>query len=137
MTPSKSKILKIILFDGVCNFCNASVNFILKHDRENIFLFSPQQSEKGKELLMLYGREESDLNALIFIDEDELLEGMDAVIGISQYLKGYSCIAWLLRSLPRKVTHAAYTFVARNRYRWFGKREVCRMPEQGEKHKFL
>ncbi|MBK5194465.1 MAG: DUF393 domain-containing protein [Proteiniphilum sp.] len=129
--------MKIILFDGVCNFCNATVNFILKRDREDLFRFTPQQSEKGKEILVQQGRQDSDLNALIFIDEDELLEGMDAVIGISRYLKGYSCISWLLRSLPRKVTHAAYAFVAKNRYRWFGKREVCRIPEPGEQHKFL
>jgi predicted DCC family thiol-disulfide oxidoreductase YuxK len=137
MTPSISKTLKIILFDGVCNFCNASINFILKHDKENIFRFSPQQSEKGKELLVLYGREDCDLNALILIDENELLEGMDATIGISKYLKGYPSLFYLLRFLPRKVTHAAYAFVAKNRYKWFGKREVCRIPEPGEEHKFL
>lgn len=129
--------MKIILFDGVCNFCNATVNFILKHDKEQLFRFTPQQSEKGRELLALYGRLDIDLNALIFIDEDELLEGMDAAIGISKYLKGYSCIHWILSSLPRKVTHAAYALIARNRYRWFGKRETCRIPQPGEQHRFL
>ncbi len=137
MTTSISKTLKIILFDGVCNFCNSTINFILKKDSEDLFRFAPQQSEKGREILMQQGRADSDLNALIFIDEDELLEGMDAVIGISKYLKGYSALSWLLRSLPRKVTHAAYAFIAKNRYRWFGKREVCRMPEPGEQHRFL
>jgi len=129
--------MKIILFDGVCNFCNSTVNFILIHDKENIFRFSPQQSEKGREILVQQGRLDTDLNALIFIDENELLEGSDAVIGILKYLRGYSGIFCLLRFLPRKVTRAAYAFVAKNRYRWFGKREVCRMPEPGEKHKFL
>ena len=135
--PSSRKILKIILFDGVCNFCNATVNFILKRDKEGLFRFTAQQSVKGKEILARLGREESDLNALIFIDEDELLEGMDAVIGMSTYLKGYTCISRLLSALPRRVTHAAYAFVARNRYRWFGKREACRMPLPGEQHRFL
>ncbi len=135
--PSSRKILKIILFDGVCNFCNATVNFILKRDKEGLFRFSPQQSEKGKEIMTLQGREVSNLNALVFIDENELLEGMDAVIGILKYLKGYAGIARLLRMFPRKTTHAAYTFVARNRYRWFGKREDCRVPLPHERHRFL
>ncbi len=129
--------MKIILFDGVCNFCNATVNYILKHDKEKLFLFSPQQSEKGKELLIRYGRQDTDLNALIFIDENELLEGMDAAIGISKYLKGFPSFFYLLRYLPRGVTHAAYALVARNRYRWFGKREACRLPRPGEQHRFL
>ena len=137
MTPSISKTLKIILFDGVCNFCNSTINFILKKDSGDLFRFAPQQSEKGREILMQQGRADSDLNALIFIDEDELLEGMDAVMGISTYLKGYTCISRLLSALPRRVTHAAYAFVARNRYRWFGKREACRMPLPGEQHRFL
>jgi len=135
--PSISKTLKIILFDGVCNFCNATINFILERDKEGLFRFAPQQSEKGREILEQQGRAESDLNALVFIDENELLEGMDAVIGISRYMKGYSAISRLLRFLPRKVTHAAYALVARNRYSWFGKREVCRMPDPGEQHRFL
>lgn len=129
--------MKIILFDGVCNFCNATVNFILKHDKENIFRFSPLQSVKGKEIMAQHGRQDTGLNALIFIDENELLEGMDAVIGISKYLKGYFHIIYLLRFLPRGVTHAAYAFVAKNRYRWFGKRAICRMPEPGEEDMFL
>jgi predicted DCC family thiol-disulfide oxidoreductase YuxK len=129
--------MKIILFDGVCNFCNAAVNFILKHDKDHLFRFSPQQSEKGREILTQYGRAGTDLNAIIFINEKDLLEGMDAVIGISKYLKGYFHFIYLLRFLPRGVTHAAYAFVAKNRYRWFGKRAVCRMPEPGEEELFL
>ncbi len=129
--------MKIILFDGVCNFCNATVNFILKHDKKHLFRFSPQQSEKGKEMLMQYGRADTDLNALIFIDENDLLEGMDAVIGVSKYLKGYFHLFYLLRFLPCGVTHAAYAFVAKNRYRWFGKKDSCRMPEAGEENLFL
>lgn len=129
--------MKIILFDGVCNFCNATVNFILKHDRDHLFHFSPQQSEKGRKILTQYGRADNDLNTIIFIDDNKLQEGMDAVIGISKYLKGYFRFIHLLRFLPRSVTRAAYTFVAKNRYRWFGKREVCRIPEPGEEDRFL
>jgi len=129
--------MKIILFDGVCHFCNATVNYLLKHDKEKLFYFSPQQSEQGRALLIPYGREDTELNALIFIDEDELLEGIDAAIGISKYLKGFPSLFYLLRFLPRRVTQAAYAIVARNRYRWFGKRETCRMPEPGEQQRFL
>ena len=108
--------MKIILFDGVCHFCNATVNYLLKHDKEKLFYFSPQQSEQGRALLIPYGREDTELNALIFIDEDELLEGIDAAIGISKYLKGFPSLFYLLRFLPRRVTQAAYAIVARNRY---------------------
>ena len=129
--------MKIILFDGVCNFCNSSVNFVLEHDRAQIFHFSPLQSEKGTELLSRQGREETDLRALILIDENELLEGMDALIRISKYLKGYPRLLYLLRFLPRKIRDGVYALIARNRYKWFGKKEVCRVPSPGEEERFL
>ncbi len=129
--------MKIILFDGVCNFCNTTVNFMLKHDREHVFRFSPLQSEKGREILRQQGRLDTNLNALIFIEEDQLMEGMDAVMAISKYLKGCFRLIYLLRFLPHRVTHTAYALIAKNRYRWFGKKEVCRIPKPGEEDRFL
>ena len=118
--------MKIILFDGVCNFCNSSVNFVLEHDRAQIFHFSPLQSEKGTELLSRQGREETDLRALILIDENELLEGMDALIRISKYLKGYPRLLYMLRFLPRKIRDGEINpdtnFYSENQYKRQGNR---------------
>lgn len=129
--------MKIILFDGVCNFCNSTVNFILKRDKDKVFHFAPLQSEKGKELLAKHNRLSSNLKSLVFIDEDELLEGVDAVTGIAKYLPGYSLAYRVLKILPNKLTSKSYSLIAKHRYRWFGKREQCRMPSPEEKERFL
>ncbi len=129
--------MKIILFDGVCNFCNATVNFILKKDKQQIFRFAAQQSEQGRKLLELRGHADTTLKTLILIDEEELLEGMEAVIAITRELKGYSWLSALLRIIPRRISHEAYDLIARNRYRWFGKRDACRLPKPGEQQRFL
>ncbi|MDD3787307.1 MAG: DCC1-like thiol-disulfide oxidoreductase family protein [Petrimonas sp.] len=129
--------MKIILFDGVCNFCNGIVNFILKHDNDNLFLFSAQQSEEGQKILSSVEKQGHNLNSLIFIDENEVFEGADAAISISKYLKGVPGAFYILRFLPRKVNHAAYNFIAKHRYKIFGKRDSCRIPTEEEKNKFL
>ncbi len=130
-------MMKIILFDGVCNFCNGTVNFILKHDKEKQFLFSAQQSEKGQEILNRIGKHDENPKSLILIDEDEVLEAADAAIRISKYLKGFPHIFYKLRFLPRSINHAAYNFIAKNRYKMFGKKEECRIPTEVEKESFL
>lgn len=129
--------MKIILFDGVCNFCNATVNFILKRDKQEIFRFAPQQSEQGRRLLEQHGKADTALKTIVFIDGDEWTEGMEAVIGITRQLKSYAWLSFLLRIIPRKISNALYTFVARNRYRWFGKRDSCRLPAPEEQQRFL
>ena len=129
--------MKIILFDGVCNFCNATVNFILKKDKQEIFRFSPQQSEQGRRLLEQHGKADTALKTIVFIDEDQRLEGVEAVISITRQLRGYSWLSILLRIIPRKISNALYAFIARNRYRWFGKRDACRLPEPGEQQRFF
>jgi len=129
--------MKIILFDGVCNFCNATVNFILKRDKQEIFRFSPQQSEQGRRLLEQHGKADTALKTIVFIDGDEWMEGMEAVISITRQLRGYSWLSLLLRIIPRKISNALYAFIAGNRYRWFGKRDACHLPKPGEQERFL
>lgn len=129
--------MKIILFDGVCNFCNSAVNFILKRDKESLFHFAPLQSDKGRELLMKHNRGNTGLNSLVLIDEDDIYEGINAVIGITKHLKGYKFVYHFLRVLPHSITSSLYSFVAKNRYKWFGKRDVCRVPSEEEKGRFL
>lgn len=129
--------MKIILFDGVCNFCNDTVNFILKRDKQHIFRVVPQQGEKGGLLLEQHGKTDSMLKTIVLIDDDEWLEGMEAVIGITRELKGYVWLSRLLRIIPLKISNVLYAFVAKNRYRWFGKRESCRLPVPDEQQWFL
>lgn len=129
--------MKIILFDGICNFCNSIVNLVLKHDKENIFLFSAQQSVEGQRILARFGKQEQDVNSLIFIDENEVFEGADAAIQISKYLRGFPRILYSFRIFPRTVNHTAYNFIAKNRYKIFGKRNECRVPTEKEKKRFL
>lgn len=129
--------MKIILFDGICNFCNSIVNLVLKNDKENVFLFSAQQSVEGQKILARFGKQEQDVNSLIFIDENEVFEGADAAIQISKYLRGFPRILYSFRIFPHTVNHAAYNFIAKNRYKIFGKRNECRVPTEKEKKRFL
>ena len=128
--------MKIILFDGVCNFCNATVNFILKKDKQ-IFRFSPQQSEQGRRLLEQHGKADTALKTIVFIDGSHWLVGVEPVISITRQLRGYSWLSILLRIIPRKNSKALYAFIARNRYRWFEKRDAYRLPEPGEQQRFF
>lgn len=95
------------------------------------------QGEKGREILMKYGKYNENPVSLVFIDENVLSEGVDAVTGISKYLKGYRFVYRILKIIPHPLSRAVYSFIAKNRYRWFGKRSECRVPSPEEKKRFL
>ena len=83
------------------------------------------------------GKNNKDLDSIVFIDEDELFEGIDAVAGILKYLTGYKFLYKIIRFLPYKLNNSIYRTIAKNRYRWFGKRDICRVPEPEERDVFL
>lgn len=88
-------------------------------------------------MLEQHGKADTALKTIVFIDGDEWTEGMEAVIGITRQLKSYAWLSFLLRIIPRKISNALYAFVARNRYRWFGKKDSCRLPAPEEQQRFL
>lgn len=116
-------IKSIILFDGICNLCNSSINFILKRDKKKQFNFVALQSEKGKELMEQF-QIASETDSVILIHKNEIFIESDAAIEISKLLPFPWNWAVAFKMIPEKCRDTIYRWVARNRYKWFGKREV-------------
>ncbi|HCY77945.1 MAG TPA: hypothetical protein DHV28_18720 [Ignavibacteriales bacterium] len=128
---------KIILFDGVCNFCNYWVNFIIDRDRQNNFKLAALQSEKGIELLKKFNLPEDDFDSFILISQNRVYKKSAAAFEIAKYLYGWPIILTPLRFLPKLFTDLIYDLIAKNRYKFFGKKESCRIPTPEERSKFL
>jgi len=115
----------VILYDGICNLCNSSVRFILKHDSREKFLFSSLQSDASKKLLLHLNYKIRQFNTILLVENGEIHEKSDAVLKIASGLRFPWNLAALFRILPKKLRDSMYDFVARNRYRWFGKKDRC------------
>jgi len=129
--------MKIILFDGICNLCNASVNFVLDHDKNNIFKFSPLQSEASKEILKKINPSQTETSSIIFIDDDKYYTQSTAILMITSYLDGMGKLGPVFFVVPRIIRDSIYRLIAHNRYKWFGKRNQCRVPTPALKERFL
>ncbi|MBC7524874.1 MAG: DUF393 domain-containing protein [Flavobacterium sp.] len=129
---------KIILFDGVCNLCESSVQFIIKHDTKDIFRFVSQQSENGIEILERLSIGNSNLESIILYEPDGTFYfKSEAGFKIAQNLDGFVSLISICRFLPKFLTDAVYNFIAKNRYKWLGKKEHCLIPTESIKNKFL
>lgn len=127
----------IILFDGVCNFCNYWVNFIIDRDVENIFKFAALQSEKGHEILEKFNLSKDDFDSFILISNDKVYNKSVAALKIAGKLRGWPKLLVPFQILPPPVTDLLYGIIAKNRYKIFGKREACRIPTPEERARFL
>ncbi|GBD88798.1 hypothetical protein BMS3Abin03_02740 [bacterium BMS3Abin03] len=128
---------RIILFDGVCNFCNFWVNFILKRDRRKIFKFAALQSRAGQDLLKKFNLATSGFDTFILITGEEYFTKSTAALKISKELKSIVKIIFPLIILPQSIRDLLYDLIAKNRYKLFGKRNTCRIPTEDERKKFL
>ena len=127
-------VAKVVLFDGVCGMCNRSVDFLMSIDSRNLLLFSPLQGEfAAKE----EKDETADLSTIVFYDDGTLHRRSGAVLRILGQMGGMWSSAYLLLVVPAPVRDWVYGLIARNRYKFFGKREACRMPTKEEREKFL
>jgi len=133
-TPMQSHI---ILFDGVCNFCNFWVNFIIDRDENDIYKFAAMQSEAGKKLLLEFKLNTSDFDSFVLIINDKHFRKSTAALKISKELKNIVKLLYPLIILPKPIRDLFYDLVAKNRYKFFGKRDECRIPTDEEKEKFL
>lgn len=128
----------IVLFDGVCKFCNGSVNYIIDHDPNKIFRFAPIQSEFGTKLAKQHGQDPEKLDSVMLVFQGKLYKYSSAGLRIGTRLKGFpKFLAYLGYILPRFVRDAIYKLIAKRRYKWFGKLEACRMPTPDLKERFL
>jgi predicted DCC family thiol-disulfide oxidoreductase YuxK len=128
----------VLLFDGVCNLCNGTVQWIIERDPQGKIKFASLQSDVGRALLQQHGLPVDQLNSVVLIDKGKLYMRSDASLQLLYLLGGWWAVLSLkLWVVPRFVRNAVYDYVARNRYRWFGKKDQCMMPSPALKARFL
>lgn len=136
LKPVKSPESKnIVFFDGICGLCNVFVDFLLREDRSEALLYAPLQGETAKKYLPT--SEVNDLKTVIFYRNGKLLTRSDAVIEIFRSMGGIWGFAVILKIIPRQVRDYFYRVVAANRIKWFGQKEICRMPTEKERGRLL
>jgi len=127
----------IIIFDGVCNFCNGAVNFIIKKDVKEIFYFIPNQSSYGKELFKEYSISNSELDSVILIKNGHCYTKSDAALEIIKELNGIYSSLYVFKILPKRLRDYFYDIFAKNRYRVFGKMDSCMIPSKKLRKRFI
>lgn len=128
---------RIVLFDGECNFCDASVQFIIKRDPYEYFQFTSLQSETGKHLSNEY-KIPKDVDSLVLIEHGKAYTKSGAALRIAKKLDGLWHLAFLFILVPAPIRDAVYDYVARHRYEWFGKKEeACMLPTPSERKRFI
>jgi len=128
---------KIILFDGVCNLCNHTVNYLIKRDRKDRFRFAAFQDEAGKRLIAKFNIDRSKTDSIVLIDDDKVYVRSTAALRISRNLGGGYPLFYGLMIIPNFIRNWVYDYVARNRYKWFGKKDSCMIPAPELRSKFL
>lgn len=128
---------KIILFDGVCNLCNSSVIFAIKRDRNDLFRFAALQSEVGEKLVSKYNIDTSKTDSIIIIDGEKYFEKSSAALHIAKHLSGGWPLLYAFIILPKFIRDSVYNYIAKNRYKWYGKKESCMIPTPELQAKFL
>lgn len=126
----------IVLFDGECNFCDASVQFIIKRDPKGYFQFAAQQSDSGIMLRSKYAVPDT-LDSILVIDQHRVYNSSDAALHISKHLNGLWSILYVLKVIPKPIRDVVYKFIAKNRYAWFGKKDSCMIPSPEIRNRFL
>ncbi len=128
---------KIVLFDGVCNFCNYWVRFALKRDKNKKLLFTSIQSENAKSILFKYNINPTAITSVIFIENNKAYTQSSAVFRICKNLSGIWKVFYVFIVIPKPIRDFVYNRIAENRYKWFGKRDECMVPEPWMLERFL
>lgn len=126
----------IVLFDGVCNYCNSMVNFAIRNDRKGILKFAPLQSSFAKQLRKKHNVPD-DTESVIVIENDRAYTYGDAALRIARHLQGPARLLYGLIIIPRFIRERVYKWIARNRYKWFGKKDACMVPTPSVRSRFI
>lgn len=127
----------VVIFDGVCNLCEFSVRFIVKHDCHARFTFVSAQSEKGKVLQRMCGVNTLQDGTVILLENDQVYVHSDAALQIAKNLDGRWRFLYMFRFIPKPARDYLYSIVSKNRYKWFGKKNECLLPDDNLKNRFL
>ncbi len=127
----------IILFDGICNLCNGSVQYVVKHDSKQLFRFASLQSDTGQILLKKYNLPENNFNSFVLIQNDRAYIKSTAALMVAKKLDGFVKVLYAFIIVPPFIRNGVYNLIAKNRYKWFGKRASCMIPTPALSHLFL
>ena len=136
-TQNWNRHKQVIVFDGVCNFCNASVDFVMKRDPGKQFKFGTLQSEPAKRILQNQKLDTEDFETFLLIEEGHVFMKSTAALKIAKQLTGLWPLLYVFMVVPRPIRDGVYSFIARRRYRWMGKTETCRVPTPTERERFV
>lgn len=130
---------KLILFDGVCNLCNSSVQYVIKHDKKNVFMFSALQSEAGQEIIKSFNIDTSKTDSILLYspENNSITSKSTAALKIASKLGFPRNIMSVFYIIPPFIRNWVYVYVAKNRYKWYGKKDACMIPTPELKNKFL
>ena len=128
---------RVIVFDGVCNFCNAFVNFVIERDPHGLFKFGVLQSPPAQDILLKFQLSTDDYETFLLIEQGKLFTKSTAAIKILRYLGIPWSLCWMFMIVPHQIRDPFYDFVARHRYQWMGKSEACRVPTEEDQKRFV
>ena len=133
----KNKI--VILFDGVCNLCNSSVLFVIKRDKKDLFMYAPLQGSSGRAIMAHFKIDPSQIDSIITYDPSNNLVQVksDAALSIAKHLGFPYNLFYVFRVVPKGMRNWIYDLVAKNRYKWFGRKDSCMIPTPALQSKFL
>ena len=129
---------KIILFDGVCNLCESSVQFVIKYDKKDVFRFVALQSELGQKIIKHIGIQNNNIDSVILYEPGiAYYYKSNAALVIANNLGGFFHLGTFFRIIPSGIRNQLYDYIAKNRYKWYGKKENCLLPSAAINTKFL
>ena len=127
----------VILFDGVCNFCNSAVNFTLKRNTKADIRFAPMQSDAGLKLLQQYHLPVDDMQSFVFIENGVAYKQSTAALKVCRHLSGLWPLCYGFIIVPKFIRDGIYNWIAKNRYKWFGVKQACMIPSPEVRARFL
>lgn len=134
----KAESNSVIVFDGVCVLCSRWVSFVLRHDPQGVYRFAAMQGTMGRDLLVQHGIDPHDPVSFLLLEQGHAYTDTEAIARVLlSFGSGWALIARIMRIVPRSIRDASYRSLARNRYRFFGRREVCFVPSPANADRFL
>ena len=127
----------IILFDGVCNLCNGAVQFVIKRDNKDQFLFASLQSDEGKEILKEYNLPSNKMNSFFLVENGKVYDKSTAALRVLKKMNALWRLFYIFIIVPKFIRDGVYNWIAKHRYQWFGRKDECMIPTPELKAKFL
>lgn len=127
----------VVLFDGVCNLCNSSVQFLIRKDKQIRLRFASLQSDFGQTILQKFNLPQNNFSSFVLLEGEKIYLRSSAALRVAYYLGGFWKIFQIFWLVPPFIRNAIYDFIAKNRYKWFGKKAECMMPSPELKERFL